>query len=251
MKTRHPPPTLPRLNLTSPYDTANNGSRNYTKDELDMRRKAEVLKHQGPQKSTQMNTLTKKQKFAQIVRGYNPAQKALKSKRYTPEQISFCNSSNNRTLSSSSDVPGIPILLYMDPAIPLYNYSNEHKTYSDLPRPNGEILPWRFFANDQATSIGVAETNIGTLEILKDIASEVTTFSIDIPVATLPSEILLTIKYAGQVISYINPDFSFTYSPSNIKISNIQLYTVDGYFYEFFVTSVSDVSITGGYITLT
>jgi len=40
------PPT--RLRILSPY------SNGFTKHEIDMRRKAEILKHQGPQKSTQM-----------------------------------------------------------------------------------------------------------------------------------------------------------------------------------------------------
>ena len=248
--------TLPRVTLISPYPKN-------TKEELDMRRKAEVLKHQGPQRSTQMNTLTKKQKFAQTVRGYNPLQKALKSKRYTLEQITYCDSSNNKTLSSSSDVPGIPVLLYMDRSIPLYNYANGYKMYNDMPTP-GEVLPWRFFTNEQATSFGATETNIGTLKILKDITSEISTFSINIPVsAYISGNVELIVKYANQVISYINPHPHFTYvtTSSNIHISNITLYTVDEYFYDFFLKIETTPSVeettpsvelsTGDYITLT
>jgi len=242
--------TLPRVTLISPYPKN-------TKEELDMRRKAEVLKHQGPQRSTQMNTLTKKQKFAQTVRGYNPLQKALKSKRYTLEQITYCDSSNNKTLSSSSDVPGIPVLLYMDRSIPLYNYANGYKMYNDMPTP-GEVLPWRFFTNEQATSFGATETNIGTLKILKDITSEISTFSINIPVSTTSANISgnveLIVKYANQVISYINPHFTYVTTSSNIHISNITLYTVDEYFYDFFLKIETTPSVelsTGDYITLT
>lgn len=229
---------LPRLVLTSPYAVN-------TKEELDMRRKAEVLKHQGPQKSTQMNTLTKKQKFAQIIRGYNPTQKAMRSNRYSLAQISYCDSSNNRTSTSSSDVPGKPMLLYMDQSIPLYNYANEYRTYSDLPRPIGEEFPWRFFANDQATTMGVAETNIGTLQILRLIETDRYNFSIDIPVNTSVSVLRLVVKYAGQEISYITPPH-YTYTSLNVRISDIILYTVDGFFYDFFVTVVNtppDVAI--------
>ena len=246
----------PRLNLTSPYP-AN------TKEELDMRRKAEVLKHQGPQKSTQMNTLTKNQKFAQVVRGYNPVQKALRTNRYTLEQMAYCDSSNNRTLSSSSDVPGKPVLLYMDRSIPLYNYVNEYRTYSNQPKPVGEALPWRFFANEEATSIvSDVETNIGVLEILKDIPSDVSAFTINIPGTNLSSNdvILLKVKFANQEIADINqpsmkPTFTYVITPYNIYISNIQLYTIDGYFYEFFVelvrSSQSALSILGGNTTIT
>jgi hypothetical protein len=237
---------LPRLILTSPYPVN-------SKEELDMRRKAEVLKHQGPQKSTQMNTLTKNQQFAQVVRGFNPTQKAMRSSRYSLEQISYCDSSNNRTPSSSSDVPGKPMLLYLDQSIPLYNYANEYRTYSDLPRPIGEELPWRFFSNDQATSMGVTETNIGTLQILRVIESDRYIFSIDIPINTTVSSVRLIVKYAGQEISYITPQYAYT--SLNVQISDIILYTVDGFFYDFFVVAVNtppDVPIDmTRYISLT
>lgn len=227
---------LPRLNLTSPYPTN-------TKAELDMRRKAQVLKHQGPQKSNQINSLTKKQKFAQVVRGFNPVQKAISTKRYTLEQLSYCDSSNNKTISSSSDVPGKPILLYMDRSIPLYNYANEYRTYSNQPRPADEALPWRFFVNEQAkssvTTGGIHEINIGTLQILKDIPSEIAIFSINIPGVYTPADISgkveLIVRYANQEIQYIDRNFTYVVISSNIYISNIQLYTVEGYFLEFFV----------------
>lgn len=238
---------LPRLNPTSPYP-AN------TKEELDMRRKAEVLKHQGPQKSTQMNTLTKKQKFAQVIRGYNPEQKAMSSNGFTLEQLNFCDSKSNQTLSSSSDVPGKPIFLYMDKSIPLYKYANEYRTYSDLPRPISENLPWRFFANDQATFIEEGtEINIGTLEILKDVTSDVTTFSINIPGVGISGNEELIIRYANQEISYINNfTYVFALDNTNIHISNINLYTVNGYFYDFFLKKrIGSAQISGDYITLT
>lgn len=241
-------PSLPRLNPISPYP-AN------SKEDLDMRRKAEVLKHQGPQKSTQMNTLTKKQKFAQVIRGYNPEQKSIMSNRFSLEQLNFCDSKNNQTLSSSSDVPGPPILLYLDKSVPLYNYSNEHRTYSDLPNPVDEGLPWRFFANEQATSIGtIEETNIGTLEILKDIPSDVSAFSINIPGVDLSGNgyVDLIVRYANQEISYIST-FTYDITDINIHINNINLYTVDGYFYDFFVKkredNVTTLQITGNNIT--
>lgn len=248
--TYNTPPS--RLNLNSPYQTN-------TKEELDMRRKAEVLKHQGPQKSTQMNTLTKKQKFAQVIRGYNPEQKALTSNRFTLEQLNYCDSSNNKTLSSSSDVPGKPVLLYMDRTIPLYNYANQYQTFSNIPKPPGELLPWRFFSNEQATRLEETEINIGTLQILKDIPSAVSTFLINIPGNNIPADtsgnLVLIVKYATQEIAYINDSFTYVTIPSNITISNINLYTVDGYFYEFFVklknnASSTSLTIQGDYVTL-
>ena len=57
---RNIPPS--RINIISPYDTTN-----YTKFDLDMRRKAEVLKYKKG--STKGNSLTKNQRWAQIVNG--------------------------------------------------------------------------------------------------------------------------------------------------------------------------------------
>ena len=52
-----------RLELQkSPYDK-------YTKAQLDMRRKAEILKYAPIQQTNQTNNVTKKQKWAQLVNG--------------------------------------------------------------------------------------------------------------------------------------------------------------------------------------
>jgi len=55
--------SLPRNELVSPY----NGK--YTKDQLDMRRKAEILKHSNNASSSKTNNLSKSQRWAQLVRG--------------------------------------------------------------------------------------------------------------------------------------------------------------------------------------
>lgn len=52
----------PRAETISPYD-------NHTKDQLDMRRKAEILKHSNNRQNTKTNNLTKKQHWAMLARG--------------------------------------------------------------------------------------------------------------------------------------------------------------------------------------
>ena len=54
---------LPRNELVSPY----NG--NYTKEQLDMRRKAEILKYNNNSSSSKTNNLSKAQRWTQLVKG--------------------------------------------------------------------------------------------------------------------------------------------------------------------------------------
>jgi hypothetical protein len=59
-----------RLELQkSPYEIQQNGKK-YTKNQLDMRRKAEILKYSSNVMSTQTNSFTKSQKWAHLVNNY-------------------------------------------------------------------------------------------------------------------------------------------------------------------------------------
>ena len=113
---------MPRVETISPYTNSN-----LTKHDLDMRRKAEILKYSGPQNSNYVKNLTKSEKFAQLVRGNSPTQKML-----TKTISQFCDSSMNHYLTSSSDVPGPIIPLYLDVNIPLYNFAKPNKTFGEI-----------------------------------------------------------------------------------------------------------------------
>ena len=59
---------LVRFNVISPYiDPLTNQSTNITEQQLNMRRKAEILKYSSNRMPTQTNSLTKKQKWSQLV----------------------------------------------------------------------------------------------------------------------------------------------------------------------------------------
>jgi len=103
----------------------------YTKFDLDMRRKSEILKYSSNRMSTQTNNLTKSQKFAQAVNG------SYQQRTYS-QQFLNANNVNGvvqlcppgviiKTPSSASGVPG-NLLLYDDPAVPLYNLINDTQT---------------------------------------------------------------------------------------------------------------------------
>ena len=93
----------------------------FTKPQLDMRRKAEILQY--TKNSTQASKLTKSQRFSQLVNATN------KSSVICQKNI------NVLTPSSSCDVPGHPVYLQYDPAIPLYNYTTQQDVYADFTQP--------------------------------------------------------------------------------------------------------------------
>ena len=114
---------LNRLTLTSPYPQ-------FTKLQLDMRRKIEILKYDNTSSSTKTNNLTKKQNWSQLVKGstQNYSQNAI----IASPNISTCPlDAFIPTLTSSCDVPGPVMILQYDPSVPLYNYITNNRTYPD------------------------------------------------------------------------------------------------------------------------
>jgi hypothetical protein len=105
-------PTPPREELQpSPYNLG------FTQQQLNMRRKYEILQYPANMQSTQTNKLTQKQAFSLAVRGYG------QYKRYSASalaQLATCP--EPRVPTTSSDVPGPSMLLYKDPNVPIYNY---------------------------------------------------------------------------------------------------------------------------------
>ena len=105
------PPT--RITTLSPYPT-------YSRSQLDMRRKVEILKYQNVTTNTKTNNFSKKQQWSMLVNGVtkNASQATISG-----NAVSQCLLDDLiPTLSSSCDVPGNSIVLQYDPAIPLYNY---------------------------------------------------------------------------------------------------------------------------------
>jgi hypothetical protein len=81
-----------------------------TQQQLNMRRKAEILKYNSTKSSTQTNGITKNQIFSKIV-----------STNYRPCSVD----ANNKPMpSSASNIPGPVMYLFEDPNVNLYNYKN-------------------------------------------------------------------------------------------------------------------------------
>ena len=129
----HKPPV--RYNPVSPYPQN-------TKAQLDMRRKAEILKYSNNQQNTKTNNTTKKEKWAYLVRG-NSSQ-VVSYSNYINNISTTCTSNETQPMSTTaSDVPGPPMNLYYDPTVPLYQYQNpsiNNASYSDLPADDTSVL---------------------------------------------------------------------------------------------------------------
>jgi hypothetical protein len=142
----HTPP--PRYTPQSPYLTvaANHAAQKtvaYTQQQLNMRRKAEILKYKSHQQNTKTKSLTQKEQWALLARGnssqpINTDLPACPSNPYAPTWTTAC------------DVPGPPMQLYYDPAVPLYNYLNasiNNASYSGIPDENH--VPYYLYSRNE------------------------------------------------------------------------------------------------------
>lgn len=148
----------------------------YTQAQLDMRRKAEILQYNN----TSTGKITKKQSWANVIKGSTQRRnfssyyiKSIQDGTLTPEQI--CpNDISIPTLTTASDVPGKPMLLYYDATIPLYNYTTQQIVYAK--QNNEEQDKW--LIKYDTNVIDDNNQNIFTLSIRQPIDNAVYNYSV-------------------------------------------------------------------------
>ena len=188
----------------------------YTKQQFDMRRKAEILKHKNP---TQSNQLTKLQKWALLVNGktqknaypdFTLTQKNIDSYgkvsyetitiKYPDSYTSVFDASlqtfkyqvekNGRlcqrdllipTPTSSSDIPGKSMNLIYDYNVPLYNYV-VNRNYGIL-NNESKVNMWKLISPDNTIVRNTVDTNVMYLYIQEGIDSAAYSFNIKIPIS--------------------------------------------------------------------
>ena len=220
----------PRLTVSSPYGR-------YSKQQLDMRRKAEILRYNSTAQASQTNSLTKKQSFAQLVTGKNIMG-------ISESSLSKCSSSTIVSLSSkptwttACDVPGPPMILQFDSSIPVYNFGNDVRTYAISPMSSAQ---WNsltrdelafvetlshMFETDQSTSVREERTmGIGSL-VFSSFASLNTLFYI--PSIQSPLGLFVNFVYGygrSQNGVYIPPSI-FNVQQDNtltLRVTGVQL----------------------------
>lgn len=233
-----------RINMISPYETTS-----YTKFDLDMRRKAEILKYQKG--STKGNNLTKNQKWSQIVKGNSESlSTSLINSVTTSETLSSkvigCALTNKPMPLSASDVPPDPNVpfLYNDEKVPLYNYINPISTraygFIDTPLNVDSILQLNIISNAICQSntsnkiasilfLDNADQNSYTINIMNiplaiyiqgDLSGAI--INENIINAIVVNSIKLNVYYNDNIV----PDrsvYQYTYSPTNL----LQSYNVN------------------------
>jgi hypothetical protein len=180
------PPTRYDNLANNPYKLTYPGSsKTFTKIDLDMRRKVEILKYSANNSNTQTNSFTKAEIYAQAISGKY-------QQRTYPNSFIKDNSKNNqlygcpiiKTPTSACGVPGPVIYLYEDNNVPLYNYTtNIDGNYGTLMQGlNPYQTTWDYTTNEKnkiaTDSTGTIITSIFIL--YQDVS--IKTFSIQVPI---------------------------------------------------------------------
>jgi len=154
-----------RFNITSPYVSDASGNLIYTPKQLDMRRKAEILKYIRPTESN-----VAKNKYSLLARQSNKQASRLS-----------CNNYIN-VPTSSSDVPGPVIHLKEDPTVPLYKYysDNQQFQFQDIEYDDFKRL-YDLFPIYNITSSNNITTHTNTIVILRPQTNELS-FSFSFPI---------------------------------------------------------------------
>jgi hypothetical protein len=246
---------LPRYTPISPYPQ-------FTQQQLNMRRKVEILKYSSNTSSSQTNNLTRKEKWAKI-----------SNAKYSGNTLFCPGDAYLPTLSSSCDVPGPIVILQNNPTVPLYNFATKTASYAvnnATQNPNYLSILDSNILTYSNTETGIAKLNIKNNQNVNMHKFSITTpfcFHISgsniLPTGPLDLQLLINSMsvityYSGVETLTLNGVPTYQYTTMNIpiqltltppnttspfsfsafvyggilKLSNINLYTEPGYIYD-------------------
>ena len=149
--------------LANPYNGV------FTKEQLDMRRKAEILQYKKSSSNTgQMTKLGKYAKLFNVSGNNNICPLDI----YLPTQ------------SSSSDVPGPIVTLQYDDSVPLYNYASDADNYANL-TPDANA-PFQLYAENNILIANNSTTSVASL-IINNPSTSSSSFAVSIPIGIYSS----------------------------------------------------------------
>jgi len=256
----------------------------HTSFDLNMRRKAEILKYAGNKQSTKQNSFTKKELYKNAMMG---------SQRVSSRVLDCPDAGIIRTRSGAAGVPGPSIDLYLDSNVPLYKY--ETGTESNGITLKETTNKWLFTTPIEDTYINDdEEKQITSLNITEIIDSSEYTYRLSIPIGfNITGKKILdgnitynnitisldgespfdfVVKYNNEYVQNINSVIDYTYESNNINsmtfdisnnvddfnatlyagvlnITNINLYTESGYTYDFYITPKLQIIVGNADIT--
>jgi hypothetical protein len=215
---RIPPQRYDNLQ-NSPY-IENNLNKKVTQDELNMRRKAEILKYSASKSNTKTNNFSKREKWAQLVNG-SSQQRQLPyyfiQNNLIPGTNNYINTCPNGTImytpTSASDIPGPIMNLYNDSNVPLYMYSTNTNPYGLI---NQELTTQQFTYDICFNNI-INETNsvIVTSIYIMNILTSTYMFNIQFPISIFIRANVIS----GQTGNYNNAlTFDFSNNPFQTSV---------------------------------
>lgn len=226
-----------RREIVSPYP-------DHTQLQLDMRRKAEILKYNN--QSSKVGKTTKAQRWTLL----NNNQTAIKNNNCTNNEIIY-------TPSTSSNVPGPMIQLYEDPAIPLYKFIGKQQdapenlfsypTYKDV----FKVFPYYHPTFENFKTYGVSDVTL--LSPIKNTyqAEVITPFAISIQGIKKPVSQTDPVDVSYVKINIIPQGIPFNLYYSDVSVNSIahptgKLYQTSATIDVSFVEIIVDVSNTIG-----
>lgn len=231
-----PPP--PRLNIVSPYPQ-------YTQYELNMRRKAEILKYDTSNSKTK--NLTKAERFAQLTQG------STQRRSYTNQQLQDISIGKNQcpddrtlpTLTTSCNVPGPIQVLQLNPQIPLYNYEGVLTNAFSENNVNREQSLFLFFpsTNPVTTTLNKMSDIVGTLFINNTLFNNTYYFNLTTQITSDTLKVVHVYVYYNTILISTSDDQTLLTSPSLYPIpivtirnqeinTKLRLYGQPGFIYD-------------------
>lgn len=265
-----------RFELFNPYL-----QQQYTQNDLNMRRKAEILKYSSNKMGSQTNNLTKKQKWAQLVNGNY----SLPLSQYVDDPSSndlvapVCPSDDSiPMLTTASDVPGPPIYLVLNRNVPLYNYAFNNRSYPFNVNLNNDL--WRISTGEDILMPHNEEKDFFTISINSNIEQSLYNFNVIMPfgifvmgviqnnalekvnpITLTVYSIFLNIYYSNNLIRTVSipptissltfnvngktGSFNAVQYVGNLNVPKFPLFTEPGYIYD--MKLMARISISGSY----
>jgi len=186
--------------------TPSNPYTEFTQDQLNMRRKVEILKYK--KNSTQGSQLTKKEKYTQMVNG-----------NYNLSRIVCPDDYKIPVLSTASGIPGPAMYLVEDANVPLYNYAQNPNAYGDQIQEDDD--EWLLNINtDQLILSGQNYSTFCNFIIRPLIKQPYTTYTLQTPVLFRLQGIGMPSATNGSITATITPMFLITYNGNPVANNN-------------------------------
>jgi hypothetical protein len=232
-----PPPRYDNL-AVNPYNIRDttNSNQFFTQYQLDMRRKVEILKYSSNRMSTQTNSLTKAQKYAQLVNG--SYQQRTYSQSYMNKILADISNGIplpicpvTPTPSTSCDIPGPAVSLFEDDHVPLYNLTNDTNNAAfGIINQQTNMNTWNYTRISNVTLIEKSFVTITTVYIVTtEYNSDV--FTISVPLSANITATRINNKpyiyHSDLSFSIINAKANVLYSYSDVTLQETPVFLLN------------------------